>query len=251
MLENAIDSLKADCAAHGRGRKKWWAEQLGVPPLTVSHWMSGRQGLNGPHTVVIQSILAQDERDREAKRWLEALEEVYYRGTLSTARPLLGLAVVKIMSASHLGSRALGFLSFLLEREKLDLEPCADYKLANRLGWLLEVSGRPVSFSVKQKVGVQTLLALPNTLRFRSYLKSQQTAFGKKWMLFDCDLAPIKKSFLSEYPSVKRPGVSKQRKTGIWRNFAASACVFRGSGEIQVEPLHLARRKIDRLSSLR
>lgn len=191
-----LDEFKADCQEHGHGRKKWWASYLGVPPLTISHWLAGRQFPSGDRALAIQHALHQLQLDIEAKQWLTLLFDLHYQHITPYPTSLLPLVIPKILSASALDSRNLAFLSHLIERESPPLEPVGDPKLSNRLGWLLEISHCSASFPVNKGISMQHILKIGQSYNLSSYFKRHQTPHGKKWKILDCDLTQIKDSFL-------------------------------------------------------
>lgn len=200
MITSLLNALEADCARSGHGRKKWWAAQLGIPPLTLSHWLRRRQLPNGLHALAIQQQLNQNDLDRDSRKWLQYLTTLYYDNAPCPPE-LLTLAIPQILSVSTLDVRSVALLSALIEKQgKVDFDLPTDPKLANRLGWLSEVSGHPAPFSAYKRNGTQHLFTIGNvhahSERFRRYFYSKQTPLGKKWMIYDTDLTSLKESFL-------------------------------------------------------
>jgi len=189
-----MEDLKSDCSHHGYGRKKWWADQLGIPPLTLSHWLAGRQRPNGKNALGIRNILKQGEDDERRTIWKEYLWESYYGGEKISGK-ILPLVILEILSLSTLDSRSLGLLSRLVEQERPSFPIPHRGPLKNRLGWLLEISGQKTSISPDRSVPNQSLL--PSSLQSASLAKHFlrfQTNLGKKWRVFDCPLGSIKAS---------------------------------------------------------
>lgn len=194
---DVLRQIKSDCAHHGYGRKKWWADKFGVPPLTFSHWLAGRQKPNGKHALLMKEILDQNESNKRRKTWKENLWDCYYAGESIPSKILSGI-ILEILSMSCLDSRTLALLSHFVEREKLTLtleEPSSN-RLKNRLGWLLEVSGQKAAFKPVRSPREILLPFSPGRPQLGKYLCRYQTAVGKKWRLYDCPLDQLKASLL-------------------------------------------------------
>ena len=193
-MNSLIQKLKADCDSVGYGRKKWWADQLGIPPLTLSHWLGGRQRPNGQHVFIIKEFFDQKEDDKKFTVWKEFLWGSYYTGK-SVPQEILPIILLEILSSSRLDSRTLALLSRYIERESPKFDVPESGKLRNRLGWLLEISGQKALFSPDKSVRNSTLLKISDKSReLKKYLHQYQTPLGKKWHLADCPLDEIKKS---------------------------------------------------------
>ncbi len=190
-----LRQIKSDCAHYGYGRKKWWADQLGVPPLTFSHWLAGRQKPNGKHALLLEEMLYQGERDKRRKTWKEYLWDCYYSGE-SISSKILPAVILEILSLSYLDSRTLALLSHVVEREKLVLEEPSSNKLKNRVGWLLEISGQKAPFKPARSSSHFLLPLSPKRPKLVKYLGRYQTAAGMKWRLQDCPLDKLKASLL-------------------------------------------------------
>lgn len=197
MTLNILTDIEQDCKTHGRGRKTWWAAKLGIPQLTLSHWLARRQNPNAKHLLAIQEVLNQGKHDEEANAWLSALIDTYYAGKISDCKSLLPLIIPKILSA-NLDSRGLAFLSWIVEREKIKFSPCDNDELRNRLGWMMELARLSPSFPVSRTAKTQNILRLTHTASpmLKKHLKAQQTPLGKKWKILDCDLTATKASFI-------------------------------------------------------
>lgn len=193
-----IKLLENDCKAHGRGRKSWWAKYLDVPPLTLSHWFAGRQTPNGERAILIYEKLNEIEKKREASQWIACLWGLYYncKGTHHYS-DLLQLIIPKCLAVS-LDSRTLALLSYFVESEDIEFVEVADPRLSNRIGWLLEVSGKKTILKVHREIDTQPILSIAmgdySSLHMKRYIQSQQTVYGKKWKIFDCDLSHLKES---------------------------------------------------------
>lgn len=171
---------------------------LDVPPLTLSHWFAGRQAPNGERAILIYEKLRELEKKEEALKWVSCLWGLYY--TCKDAqghRDLLRLIIPKCLSIP-LDSRTLALLSYFVESEDIELGASSDPRLSNRLGWLLEVSGKKTTIKVHREIETQPILSIatsghPSACVGR-YIRNQQTVCGKKWKIFDCDLFQLKAS---------------------------------------------------------
>lgn len=194
MGQMVIEKLKKDCLRHGYGRKKWWADLLGVPPLTLSHWIAGRQNPNGKNSLQILTLLKQVEKDTQGEAWKESLWDAYYSGQPIPSK-ILSMIILEILSLSGVDSRTLALLSRLIERFHPEISAPDKPGLKNRLGWLMEISGQKPHFAPYCAAGTQTLFKLfPQSGRLKKYLRHYQTPLGKKWRLYDCPLQSIKDS---------------------------------------------------------
>lgn len=189
-----LQRLRKDCIQHGYGRKKWWAERLGVPSLTLSHWLSGRQRPNGKHAIQIQKILDGFEGEKRLQAWQECLWDSYYSGQ-PIPKKILSFILLETLERPTIDSRTLALMSCLVEKQGPSFEIPCFAKVKNRLGWLLEVSGRKPPFTPDESNGVQCLLPIPGKSgRLRKYLKKYQTSIGRKWKILDCPLNKMKSS---------------------------------------------------------
>lgn len=189
-----LEELKKDLTQHGYGRRKWWADRLGIPPLTLSHWLADRQRPNGKNALAIRNILGQLEDDERRAIWKEYLWESYYSGEKIPKR-ILPVLILEILSLSTLDSRSLSLLSRLVEKERPRFPIPSQGRLKNRLGWLLAVSGQAVPFAPDLSLPSQSLL--PSSLQssqLEKYFRRFQTGLGKKWRIYDCPLDSIKAS---------------------------------------------------------
>ena len=195
MSNELVKKLNRDCIQHGYGRKKWWADQLKVPPLTLSHWLAGRQSPSGTHALRILSILNQSKIDRSAEKWGQYLWDCYYQHQPLLIN-LLPDIILNVLSKSTIDSRTLALLSYFVEKNPLSFEVPEDPHLKNRLGWLLESSKKKAFFKPVKSSGNQSILNLPDSPLTKKLLRRHQTSVGKKWKIYDCSLAKLRASFL-------------------------------------------------------
>jgi hypothetical protein len=189
VTDSVIKILEKDCRTHGRGRKAWWAKKLGVPPLTVSHWLHGRQNPNAQRTILIKEFFDANRNSNRRDKWKQILWDCYYQN-VPIAPLILAAIVIEILSLPTIDSRTLALLSHLVERLPNTTEtllPTSDFVLDNRIGWLVETTGLQAAFEPNPFKKSQPLLAIP---------LSFQTRLGKKWHLIDCPLQPIKEQLL-------------------------------------------------------
>src|SRR5262245_11969851 len=156
MEANTISSLKNDCKNHRRGRKAWWATKLGIPPLTLSHWLSGRQNPNGQHSLAIHEILSSIEQEKKCSLWEDYLWETYYSHQ-NVPDKILPLIIFEILSSQTLKVRTAALLIRLLKNQKPRFEIPISPPLQNRLGWLLSAAEINVPFSPNIKTKIQNL----------------------------------------------------------------------------------------------
>ncbi len=200
MINDVEELLEKDCSAQGFGRKAWWAKQLGVPPLTISHWLAGRQKPNGQHTRFILDVLQEETATHDSPVWINFLWESYFK-KISLAPKFLESIIPLILQTKSISTRTVAFLSFITEKSKLRFMPAlqATSKLKNRLGWLMEVSNLSVSFEPEKRTPdflISIFESLDQSADGKNYLLKQQTKIGKKWSIYDCDLSTIKRKFL-------------------------------------------------------
>ena len=150
MTTLALSHLKDDCLRHGYGRKRWWAKELGVSSLTISHWLAGRQRPNGIHALHIQENKYRLEARQYAKEAVALLFDLYYQKNDRYPPGVLSMMLAHVLSHDTFSSRELGFLSYLVERDAVSFSAHADPVLSNRLGWLLEMSNQVPSFTVQK-----------------------------------------------------------------------------------------------------
>lgn len=194
MLNSLLQGVKKDCLAQGYGRKKWWADRLDVPPLTLSHWLAGRQRPSGEHSLEIRETLDWLQQDQMAGRWQDFLWDAYYAGEAIPKRLMPDL-ILLILSKNRVDSRTLALLSLITEKPTVNLPIAELPSIQNRIGWLLEVSGKKATFKPVRSVAVQSLLeSASRSAGLEQYLKRFQTKIGKKWKIYDCPLEEIKKS---------------------------------------------------------
>ncbi len=193
-MNSIIENLQKDCNFHGYGRKKWWANQLGIPPLTLSHWLAGRQKPNARHSMFIHEIFQQNEKEKELQIFKEYFWDCYYQGKPVPPK-IFPAILLQILSSSLLDSRTLALLSRLVEKNQPTFEIPESGKIKNRLGWLLEISGQPTPFPVDRSINTQTLLHLSTKIpHFKKYSQQYQTQVGKKWRVYDVPLNTLKQS---------------------------------------------------------
>lgn len=194
MVEFLLKEVQEDCLAHGYGRKKWWADRLGIPPLTLSHWLARRQHPSGSHTLRIRETLDGFVKDDRAERWKNYLWNTYYTGW-RVPQALLPDIILVVLSQHGLDSRTLGLLSRVVEHVPLIFPTVSSSLIENRIGWLLEVSGKRAPFAPVRSLSTQLFLeAGSRSQGLQHYLKRFQTKWGKKWRIYDCPLEEIKKS---------------------------------------------------------
>ncbi|MDO8519668.1 MAG: hypothetical protein Q7T11_05855 [Deltaproteobacteria bacterium] len=193
MLTELVRQVANDCAQHGYGRKRWWADKLQVPPLTLSHWLAGRQNPDGGHALAIKSYFDAKENDRRAEKSRLILWQSYY-GHEKIPSFLLPNFILDALSKTSLDSRTLALLSVFVEHTDCPFEE-PEGKLKNRLGWLLEVSGRRAPFKPQKSSPRQDILESGlHSPRLKKYLRGFQTQWGKKWSISDCPLDEMKES---------------------------------------------------------
>ncbi|MBI2335943.1 MAG: hypothetical protein HYU97_04190 [Deltaproteobacteria bacterium] len=195
MLSTLITQLNHDCIEHGYRRKKWWADQLKIPPLTLSHWLAGRQLPSGEHALKISSLLNQNRTDKKTEKWVQYLWDCYYKHQPLLTK-LLPDIILNVLSKSTLDSRILALLSYFVKKYSPNFEIPVDLNLKNRLGWLLESSEKKVTFKPIKSVPNQLVLNLPLSDTAKKFLRRYQTSIGKKWKIYDCPLAKLRASFL-------------------------------------------------------
>lgn len=194
MLDILLQGVQKDCIAHGYGRKRWWASRLGVPPLTLSHWLAGRQHPSGAHALKIREMLDWLGQDDMAGRWKGYLWDSYYGGWRVPYQFLPDIIFV-VLSRNRIDSRTLGLLSRIVEHVPVRLPMALSAPIQNRIGWLLEISGKKALFRPVRSVSTQVLLEAGfHSQGLERYLKRFQTKWGKKWRIYDSPLEKIKKS---------------------------------------------------------
>lgn len=195
-----LNLVKEDCAANGYGRKKWWAEYLGVPQLTISHWLAARQLPNAKHLKLIQNRLNELQADTTSETLQDHLWELYYQG-FNVEPSFIVFLTLEILEASSIEVRTLSLLSLFIENLKaFNFETPADNNLRNKLGWLLETAQFTPSFKPATLKAAISLIKVPakplNQDLLISYLKKHQTVLGEKWQVFDCSIDQIKESLI-------------------------------------------------------
>ena len=161
--------LRTDCQIHGRGRKKWWADRLRVAPMMISHWLAGRRLPSAGHLSAIYFLVEQVKAEKQKAGYSDLLWRHYQ----------------------------------LIE---LPLHPLWQ----NRLGWLHESAGLAPGFEPRALRENGVLLELePSDFgpAFEKYLAGQQTAFGKKWRLYDCSMDHLKEQL--DWRRLSRPNTKE------------------------------------------
>lgn len=89
------------------------------------------------------------------------------------------------------------YLSLQVKKQKIDFEQ-EDSLLQNRLGWLMEVSGRKPNFKPLKSTNMPLVIFPGSFLNEKTvnYLKSIQTKHGKRWYVYDCDIKSIVRSYV-------------------------------------------------------
>ncbi|MBX7149007.1 hypothetical protein K1X76_07960 [bacterium] len=188
-----IKYLKADCEKYGRGRKAWWARELRVPALTVSHWLAGRQKPNGEYSVKIRDYLEIQKHETGLIRWQDYLWSVYYSKQVLPAE-LLGQVILNTLRIEFLDTRTLALLAVFVENVDFYFNEPLNIILKNRLGWLLESANKSPLFMPDRHHPSRHILALSRRSKnMEKTVKSYQTKLGKKWRVYDCELESIKK----------------------------------------------------------
>ena len=193
-MESLVHHLKLDCRRHGRGRKAWWARRLGVPPLTLSHWLAGRQAPNADHGLAIRDTLDQMEHEFHHQPWKDYLWDCYYLSQTVPAK-ILPLVILEVLLSPGLDTRTLALLSRFVERESPNLLEPRSGLLHNKVGWLLEVSGVKPKFHPDKSAPIQMLGRFSSlSPQLKRHLARYQTAIGKKWRVHDCSMKELKGS---------------------------------------------------------
>ncbi|HEX21686.1 MAG TPA: hypothetical protein ENH19_03430 [Actinobacteria bacterium] len=201
-----IEYLRRDCDSYGRGRKKWWAQQLDVSNMTLSHWLVGRRQPNAFHMEQIYSIYESVAGNREKKDLADSLWQAYYNEQ-PIAPIWLWTTAEQLMRADGLSTRLLALISWFLEKfppTSFNEPPLIPIK-RNRLGWLCESAGLEPGFD-PAPIKTVTLLEMAVGLNkdnkdLKHYLRNQQTELGKKWRLYDCQLDDLKEKLQWRQPA--------------------------------------------------
>ena len=192
-----IERIRKDCEEYGHGRKKWWAENLGIHQQTLSYWLHGQRT---PRAYQVQQIFDRFSimnKPEEAQAWASLLRNSYFNHQ-TINQQILVTAIKTILSSSTVEVRTLAFLSYILEVSDIEELYDSNSLLRNRLGWLLEMSGkqpnfRPAKTQYKPIINAPGSFSNPKTI---AYLKKTQTPIGKRWHIYDADLSQIKRSFI-------------------------------------------------------
>ncbi len=194
-----IERIRKDCEENGHGRKKWWADNLGIHQQTLSYWLHGHRTPSRKHFEDIDNLVSVLNKEKEFAAWKNYLFYLHY-SKQKIPNDLLKDFIIKLLSSETVDSRLLGFLSFIIKNSNIENLSHLNPYLKNRLGWLLEVSGKsPVFKPAKMKTMffVRTPLNKSNPKTI-NYLKKIQTPAGKRWKLYDCEINEIRRSFIGQ-----------------------------------------------------
>ncbi len=198
-MENlqVIQRIEKDCQEKGHGRKKWWAQNLGVHQQTLSYWLHGHRRPRGYRVQQMNNCFSIMNDKNEIEIWNDYLLDIYYDDRKINNK-ILAEEITKIMSAETIDPRTLGFLSFMIITRDISDFGAPYSLLQNRLGWLLEVSGKcpyfkPFKSKVMPLVDVGSSYTNPSIV---AYLKKIQTSIGKRWHVYDVDITDIRGSFI-------------------------------------------------------
>lgn len=225
IMKNPVEYLKEDCLTHGFGRKAWWARQLKVPPLTISHWLAKRQKPNGIHTQNILLTLEEETAKETSETWVNHLWKIYYSSqhllfppevdlsskegpsdrkqvvgsSIVIEKDMFILLAVNILHAPSVDTRTLALLSNGVETYQAAFSKVFRFneRLVNRLGWLLEISNQLAPFkpfSTRIDPMLPFAEKMLNSKDGMRYLANHQTRIGKKWHIYDCNLEPLKRT---------------------------------------------------------
>lgn len=193
-----VQFIKTDCQIHGRGRKKWWADQLGVAPMMLSHWLSGRRSPSSGHLNDIYSTAEQIKAENQKAHYADILWRHYYDNQAIDPF-ILRSAAERLMVSKGLPSRLLGLLSWLFEEFRPQAYEFGELPLSalckNRLGWLYDSAGLKPGFEPHPFKQIQPLLEIgqiDSSNVMEKYLSRQQTSLGKRWHLYDFPLSELK-----------------------------------------------------------
>ncbi|TET53121.1 MAG: hypothetical protein E3J54_04925 [Actinobacteria bacterium] len=194
---HVIKRIEKDCREKGHGRKKWWAENLGVHQQTLSYWLHGHRRPRGYRVQQMNNHLSIMNDKAETLIWSGFLRNTYLKSQTVNSGILVS-AIKNILSTETVDSRTLAFISYVIENSHI-CKLYDDYSLLrNRLGWLLEVSGKCPTFKpVKSKT--MLLVKAPGSYsnpKVIEYLKQIQTPIGKRWHVYDADISKTKRSFI-------------------------------------------------------
>ena len=200
-LSEILQFVQTDCQIHGRGRKKWWADQLGIPPMMLSHWLAGRRSPSAGHLNDMHFIVEEIKAESQKADFSEFLWRHYY-DNWSLDPVILRSVAERLLLSKGLNSRLLALLSWLFEEFSPKPYEIAELPLSalwqNRLGWLYESAGLNPGFEPRLFEQTRPLLEIgPTNLgnRLEKYLTRKQTSLGKRWGLYDCPLNELKEQF--------------------------------------------------------
>ncbi len=197
-----IERIEKDCQEKGHGRKKWWAEILGIHQQTLSYWLHAHRRPRGQRVQQMNDLLSIMNKNSEIEIWRDYLLDIYL-GDREINKTIVVEAINKIMSSEVVDSRTLGFLSFVVENTDIDDFDVRYPLLRNRLGWLLEISGkhacfRPAKSKTMPLVDIGSSQANPAVIK---YLKKIQTPIGRRWHVYDADITDIRGSYIGTFIS--------------------------------------------------
>lgn len=204
--QDVIEFINRDCKLHGHGRKKWWAENLGVSSMTLSHWLVGRRQPSAKHLenihILCESVFANNEKSELA----DSLWQAYYDKKELPAE-ILKAVCEKLLKSGDLQTRLIALLSYLFEQSKPAPyhEPPVMNSLRNRLGWLYESANLDAGFK-PAKIETTQLLELSTAGSgekkvIKKYLSAQQTELGGRWRVYDCSLDDLKSKLDWQLPA--------------------------------------------------
>ncbi len=195
-----IDFVRQDCTERGRGRKKWWANKLGVSQMTLSHWLTGRREPNAAHLNEFYIAYEEFQANKQKTAWSYWLWQNYYENR-DIDGVLLKAVALHLIKVDGLSSRTLALLSWCVAKYKMPALEQSEAPYAslwnNKIGWLYESAGLESYFSPVRLSSPGTLLEtadfdLQNRTMLRAYFERQQTDLGQKWFLYDCPLDGLK-----------------------------------------------------------
>ena len=200
-LSEILQFVQYDCQIHGRGRKKWWADQIGIAPMMLSHWLAGRRSPSAGHLNGIHFIAEEIKAESQKADLSEFLWRHYY-DNLALDPVILRSVAERLLLSRGLNSRLLALLSWSFEEFSPRQYEIAELPLSalwqNRLGWLYESAGLDPGFEPRLFEQTRSLLEIGPTNsgnRLEEYLTRKQTSLGKRWDLYDCPLNELKEQF--------------------------------------------------------
>ncbi len=204
--QNSVEFINRDCEFHGHGRKKWWAENLGVSSMTLSHWIVGRRHPSAKHLENIFILCEAVASNNEKSGLADNLWQAYYeKKELPTE--ILKAVCENLLRSNGLKTRLLALLSYLFEKSKPSpySEPPVIHSWRNRIGWLYESAGLNPGFKPAE-IDTTPLLEISSASTgdmktIKKYLRAHQTELGKKWNVYDCSLNDLKSKLDWQQPA--------------------------------------------------